>query len=135
MAQKRYLRTTLSVTVGIDRARSQTSIVRDKNLDAEVASSLESPMAGAVAASGTVTPSIGQITTGRVLVLEVFGPLEVRLNGAVAGFIVEPLSGASMPGATTAPGRLYIEGRITGLVLVNPSSTAAVDFNMYLMGD
>lgn len=135
MAQKRYLRTTLSVVVGIDRSRTQTSIVRDKHLDAEVSAALEAPMSGTVAASGTVTPNLGQITTGRILVLEVYGALEVRLNGAVAGFVVEPLAGASMPGISPAPGRLYLEGRVTGLALVNPSGTTPVDFNMYLMGN
>jgi hypothetical protein len=132
MSNARFGRITLGLDFGTTLARSQKQFYRDKFLDAQMVNdSLES---GDVAPSSSVSVSLGKLTTVNALFIEVSGPLEVRLNGAGAGPVLQALPGATIDGAVSTMARLYLEGAITGITLVNASSTEPVDFTVYMAG-
>lgn len=133
-SNKRYPRVMLDVKVGTDRSRSQLQISRDKYLDGTFEPGIDIQNSGKLAASETYAVPFGKIVTGKMILIESTGDMEVRFNGAGTGPTLKLLPLASMHGLPAPLARLYAEMDVTSLSLVNPSSTKTVEFNVYVLG-
>lgn len=84
-----------------------------------------------IAASGSFAVPLGTVNAARCLYIRAVGDVDVTLNGAAAPIQVRRFPGA----AATAPARLYLEGIVTSVTIVNSSSTSAVEGWYCIVGD
>lgn len=133
MASIRYIRSMLQVEVGTDFAMSHLQFKRDKQLKGTA--QVDDMQGGTLAPTEVFTVAFEKVVTARMIWIEVNGDVEVRLNGAVAGPLLKALDAATMLGVTPPPARMFWEGVVTAIELVNPNLANPVDFVVYLVGD
>lgn len=133
MASIRYIRSMLQVEVGTDFALSHLQFKRDKQLKGTA--QVDDMQGGTLAPTEVFAVAFEKVVTARMVWIEVNGDVEVRFNGAVAGPLLKSLDAATMLGVTPAPARMFWEGVITAIELVNPNLANPVDFVVYLAGD
>ena len=105
----------------------------DETLAVETYSNMQRFTSGVrqIDASGTETLPLGDLTTVRLLYIEVDGNADVTISGADTAYQLRPADTA-----TGRQARLFMEAaNITSVPVQNPSGTAALDLRYFMVGD
>lgn len=136
MANTRYSRINLQVDVSPDEGGVQKQIFRDRISRAQMVN--DTMQSGTLGTSQSLSVPFAEVATANLLYIESSGPIEVMINGQSSpGWTMQPLPNAEDECQDESPNplaRCLLEGVFTSLTIQNPSSSATVDFVVYLCG-